>query len=203
MSRLFALAFAISITVSTIMPAGAQASPDVIVADLDTFWASQFGLAGREYWSPAIVVLDQPVSSSCGVLSSDFGPGAYCGADATLYYAPVWFSTFETGGHEFASLTVLAHEWGHHVQLLLGIGWSPSKEYELQADCLAGVYAHQAEQEGLAPAGALADAIRLSALSGDTGPLPLDAPEHGSGAERAISFMNGYDAGVAGCGITL
>ncbi|MBA2519295.1 MAG: neutral zinc metallopeptidase [Chloroflexia bacterium] len=203
MSRRFGLVLAIAIALVTAMSASAQSPADVVLADLDEFWAEQFAAAGHAYWPPGVVLLGEPVATSCGTLSSSFGPGAYCGADSTLYYTPVWFFSFESDGFDHALLTVLAHEWGHHLQLLIGIPWSAAKGYELQADCLAGVYARHAEQQGLAPVGALAESIRLSAISGDVGPLPHDAAEHGTGAERAISFFNGYEAGVIGCGITL
>lgn len=202
MSRLLALLLAAWIAVSS-ASAAAQSPADAVLTDLSAFWNSEFAIAQRDYWTPDIVVLGEPVATACGTLSAEFGPGAYCSANATLYYAPVWFQTFESSGHDFAMMTVLAHEWGHHIQLVLGIQWRVDKEYELQADCLAGVYARHAEQQGLAPSGALADSIRLSALSGDVGALPRDAPEHGSGAERAIAFINGYESGTGGCGIIL
>lgn len=202
MSRLIALLLAAWIAVGAAGPASAQ-STDVVLSDLNAFWGEQFAAAAREYWMPSIVVLGEPVDTACGWLSAEFGPGAYCSANATLYYAPGWFQSFESIGHDYALLTVLSHEWGHHIQLLLGIQWRADKNYELQADCLSGVFARDAEEQGLAPAGALADSIRLAALSGDAKVLPNGAPEHGSGAERAIAFMNGYEAGVAGCGIIL
>lgn len=203
MSRFAALVLAACFLFSTAPASSAQSSADLILGDLNAFWGAEFAAAGRTYWAPGIVVLGEPVDTSCGTLSSAFGPGAYCSANGTLYYAPVWFMTFADSGHDFALMTVLSHEWGHHIQLLLGIQWRADKSYELQADCLSGVYAGHAEQVGLAPPGSLADAIRLAALSGDIGALPRDAPEHGSGAERAISFMNGYEGGVQACGIVL
>jgi predicted metalloprotease len=203
MSRFVALVLAALFVFGSAPAASAQSSADIVIGDLDSFWSTEFAAAGREYWSPGIVVLGEPVDTSCGTLSSSFGPGAYCSANGTLYYAPVWFMSFSDGGYDFALMTVLSHEWGHHIQLLLGIQWQADKSYELQADCLSGAYAAHAELVGLAPPGALADSIRLAALSGDVGALPRDAAEHGGGAERAISFMNGYQGGVNGCGIVL
>ena len=203
MSRLLAMLLAAWITVGATGSAAAQSAPDAVLADLNVFWAEQFAIAARDYWMPGTVILGEPVETACGWLSADFGPGAYCSADATLYYSPGWFQSFESEGHDLAVLTVLSHEWGHHIQLLLGINWSADKIYELQADCLSGVYARHAEEQGLAPSGALADTIRLAALSGDDKLLPSGAPAHGSGAERVIAFMNGYEAGVGGCGIVL
>jgi predicted metalloprotease len=202
MSRLLVVLLTAWITIGS-ATAAAQSPADVVLTDLNSFWSSEFANAETDYWTPGIVVLGEPVETSCGTLSAEFGPGAYCTANGTLYHSPSWFQTFESSGHDFALMTVLAHEWGHHIQLVLGIQWRADKEYELQADCLAGVYARHAEQQGLAPAGALADSIRLSALSGDVGALPQDAPEHGSGAERAIAFINGYEWGSSGCNIIL
>ena len=203
MSRLLALLLAACITAGVASSTAAQSPPDAVLADLNAFWSEQFALAAREYWMPETVILGEAIETACGWLSSDFGPGAYCSANGTLYYSPGSFLSFESEGHDLAVLTVLSHEWGHHIQLLLGINWSADKQYELQADCLSGVYARHAEDQGLAPAGALADTIRLAALSGDDKLLPHGAPEHGSGAERVIAFMNGYEAGLGGCGIVL
>jgi predicted metalloprotease len=203
MSRMFALLLAAWMAVGAAAPTHAQSTADAILGDLNSFWGAQFAVAARDYWMPSISILGEPEYTACGWLGSDYGPGAYCTANATLYYAPVWYLEFENSGHDFAQLTVLSHEWGHHVQLLLGINWSADKNYELQADCLSGVYARHAEEQGLAPAGALADSVRLAALSGDGRVLPQDAPEHGSGAERVIAFMNGYEGGIGGCGIIL
>jgi predicted metalloprotease len=181
----------------------AQSSPEGTTADLDAFWAAAFADAGIPYSSPSVVALSGPVDTPCGPIDPAWGPGAYCTADETIYYSVGWFDQFAATGNGVAGVTVLAHEWGHHVQLQLGVGWTPSSAYELQADCLAGAYAQDAEARGLLPAGALAEAIRLAALSGDLPWLPNDAPEHGSGAERALAFMRGYQGGIAACGIEL
>ena len=203
MRRGVAILFAVVLALSAVSGSRAQSTADVILHDLAGFWASEFAGSGTIYWSPEILVLGEPIETSCGVLSASFGPGAYCGADTTLYYSPIWFQGFEADSQGQVLLTVLAHEWGHHVQLLLGIPWQPDAAYELQADCLAGTYARHAEQVGLATPGSLADSVRLSAVSGDVGSLPQDAAAHGTGAERAIAFMNGYQGGAGNCGAGL
>ena len=64
----------------------------------------------------------------------------YCQLDRTIYYAEAFFEEREASVGDFAWKVVLAHEWGHHVQLLLGIAPAPGNAFELQADCLAGAY---------------------------------------------------------------
>ena len=203
MPRLSVLLLAVLFALAAPAAVAAQASADAVVADLDAFWAQTFAAAGRDYASPAVVALDAPTETACGTIDPAWGPGAYCGLDQTIYYSPAWLGDLSAAGHDFAWITVMAHEWGHHVQLQLGLLGYPDAATELQADCLAGAYAADAEARGLLTPGAVAEAISLSALSGDLGWLPRDAPAHGSGAERAISFSRGYQEGVAGCGIGL
>jgi predicted metalloprotease len=203
MSRLVAVVLALLVAVVAPAPLSGQTSVDGVIADLDGFWAGTFAAAGIPYASPAVVALDGPLDTPCGPIEPAWGPAAYCAVNQTIYYSPQWFGVLSAGEDGLAGVTILAHEWGHHVQLQLGLLGSPTAESELQADCLAGVYAQDAEARGIISGLAIAEAMRVASLSGDLGWLPVDAPAHGSGAERAISFMNGYRDGAPGCGITL
>ena len=68
--------------------------------------------------------------------------------DETIYYSPAAFATHRLRFGDFAPIVVMAHEWGHHVQSLLGIVPQPGNAFELQADCLAGAYASQPRSRG-------------------------------------------------------
>ena len=105
---------------------------------------------------------------------------------------------------DFAPIVVTAHEWGHHIQSLLGIEPEPGNAFELQADCLAGAYASDAGQQGLLDPGDITEAVRSSAEAGDPVGLPQDAPgAHGTNDDRIIAFMRGYLDGATGCGLPL
>ena len=77
---------------------------------------------------------------------------------------------------DFAPIVVTAHEWGHHVQWLLGVVPEPGNAFELQADCLAGAYASDAGQQGLLDPGDITEAVASRRRHGDPLGLPQDAP---------------------------
>lgn len=184
-------------------PAAGYALTDPVVADVDAFWAGVFAAGGVPYSAPGVVALSAPAEMGCGWIDPAWGPAAYCGLDRTIYASGPWYAQLQVFGDGFAWTTVLAHEWGHHVQLLLGISYTIDGATELQADCLSGAYAGDAAARGLLDPAALGQAIRLSAVAGDPPWLPVDAPVHGSGGERANAFTDGYFGGLPGCGIPL
>jgi len=196
--RSFALAMLFA-ALALPLPALAQTSIDDVAADINAYWAGQFAAAGVPYAAPAVKDVDGPTDTPCGAISPDVGPGAFCGGNDTIYLVPAYFDPNDPQGH-FALYTVLAHEWGHHVQLELDIG-GESKWRELQADCLAGAYLHDAENRGVIGAGMVTQAVGMTAQAGDLSFLPTDGAEHGSPAERGISLMNGYNNGPQGCGV--
>jgi predicted metalloprotease len=103
---------------------------------------------------------------------------------------------------DFAPILVLAHEWGHHLQTVLGIAPSPGNTCELQADCLAGAYASDAAQRGLLDPGDITEAVAMSAAAGDPLGLPQDTPgAHGINDDRVTAFMCGYLGGVGACAL--
>ncbi|HEU0115293.1 MAG TPA: neutral zinc metallopeptidase [Thermomicrobiales bacterium] len=182
------------------LPTLAQSSIGAIAADIDAYWAGQFAAAGVPYSSPAVADVDGPLDTPCGTISPAVGPGAFCADNDTIYLVPGYFDPSDPQGN-FALYTVLAHEWGHHVQLELGVDSGASKLRELQADCLAGAYLHSAEDRGVVNGGMVTQAVGMTAQAGDLSILPIDGPEHGSPAERGISLMDGYNGGPQGCGV--
>src|SRR3954447_24555954 len=133
-----------------------------VFAELNTFWGDIFAAAGVPYRAPSVVTLDGPTTTACG----DAGPEGfafYCPSDETIYYSPAAFATHRLRFGDFAPIVVVAHEWGHHVQSLLGIVPEPGSSFELQADCLAGAYATNAAQQGLLDPGDVTEAVTTSA----------------------------------------
>ncbi|MDX6379630.1 MAG: uncharacterized protein QOI57_654 [Rubrobacteraceae bacterium] len=168
-----------------------------VVDDTNAYWANELGSLGYPY-SPANLAFlyDAPVDSLCGPVYPSEGP-LYCRYDATLYYPVNWTvpggRALDQYGYSAVAFGV-AHEIGHHVQEQMDKfnlrsldNWTLIQQ-ELQADCFAGLWARQAnEQLG---AGGI-EAI-LSAL------VDLGTPSHGGGAERITSFGLGYNTGDLG-----
>ncbi|MBX9679637.1 MAG: zinc metallopeptidase [Gemmataceae bacterium] len=184
-------------------------------------WEEQFRKAGKRYEAPKMVLFYDAVSTRCGDAPSAVGP-FYCPADKTLYIDPTFFEELERklGGSkaEFSQAYVIAHEVGHHVQHLLGYSdivdskrqKLPKAEFnqwsvrlELQADYLAGVWAHYGQRKfnfiepgdiesALKSANAIGD-DRLQKRSGS-----FVSPEkytHGTSAQRVKWFRLGYETG--------
>lgn len=177
----------------------AQSTIDVVVSDIDAFWAQQFANAGLVYTSPTLVSIDGQMATSCGNIDPYYSPGAYCAADQTVYYSTAWAPN--DPGSEILWWTVLSHEWGHHIQWQIETGVATTLEAEQQADCFAGAYLSHAQSIGLVSPEAVSMALSLTQGAGDVWFfLPADAPEHGNKAERALAFMTGMNGGVADCG---
>ncbi len=174
-----------------------------VLDQLDAFWLSNFEVTGATYRSPAVIRLEDFVITGCGPA----GPknfAFYCPRDEAIYYSPDGFAEHEQRIGDFAPIVVTAHEWGHHIQWLIGIVPEPGNAFELQADCLAGAYASEAGQQGLLDPGDVTEAVTSSAEAGDPLGLPQDAPgAHGINDDRVIAFMRGYLDGVTGCGLPL
>jgi predicted metalloprotease len=180
--------------------AAAQSTIELVVGDLDSFWAGQFANLGVAYASPVLHAIDSPVDTECGVLDPWLSPGAFCAANDTVYYSLAWAPSSPEG--EILWWTVLSHEWGHHVQALADTGVQSVLDAELQADCFAGAYLQHARDIGLVSPDAVSEALSLTQSAGDVWFfLPEDAPEHGNKAERALAFMSGMNGGVSACGL--
>ncbi|MGH2558565.1 MAG: neutral zinc metallopeptidase [Thermomicrobiales bacterium] len=173
---------------------------DLAVADIDAYWQGLFAATAVGYESPDVIAFVGATPTGCGY-AADQGFALYCSLDQTIYYDIGWYEVIVLEVGDFAWVNVLAHEWGHHVQHILQVngvsnprGRPPIQE-ELQADCLAGAYALDAETRGLLDVGDVFEAVTLAALSGST--------DHGTGDDRLTAFMSGYLGGLVGCGLTL
>jgi hypothetical protein len=174
-----------------------------VLDQLDAFWLSNFEVTGATYRSPAVIRLEDFVITGCGPAGPE-NFAFYCPRDEAIYYSPDGFAEHEQRIGDFAPIVVTAHEWGHHIQWLIGIVPEPGNAFELQADCLAGAYASEAGQQGLLDPGDVTEAVTSSAEAGDPLGLPQDAPgAHGINDDRVIAFMRGYLDGVTGCGLPL
>ena len=192
----------------------------VVLGETENVWHEAFRKMGRTYQAPTLVLYSGAVESACGMAGSAVGP-FYCPYDHKVYLDLSFFedlrARFGASG-DFAQAYVIAHEVGHHVQTLLGISKkvnelqsraSPSERnklsvrMELQADCLAGVWAHQADksrhileegdiEEGLTAASAIGDDRIQRKTQGYVVP---DAFTHGSAAQRVRWFKLGLDHG--------
>jgi len=183
--------------------AAAQAGVEGAIGDIDAFWAGAFAEAGWPYSSPGVVAITELTETECGVFTPWIVAG-YCPLDGTIYYSALVAGEIAARGDDFALTTIIAHEWGHHAQFLLGQFDVGSFELEQQADCLAGAYAQDAAVRGVISTAEISEAVRVTALSGDASWLPEDAPgAHGSGPQRATAFMNGYTGGIDGCGLEM
>lgn len=130
-----------------------------VVNSIQSYWAGQFARSGARYMPATTRFFDGAVSTGCGAASSASGP-FYCPADGRVYIDLSFYRELETRfgakGGTFARAYVLAHEYGHHVQDLIGAPrpgrrsvsgpTSDSVRLELQADCFAGVWANHATQ---------------------------------------------------------
>jgi predicted metalloprotease len=174
-----------------------------VLDQLDAFWLDNFEATGATYRSPAVIPLEDFVITGCGPAGPE-NFAFYCPRDESIYYSPDAFAAHERRIGDFAPIVVTAHEWGHHVQWLIGVVPEPGNAFELQADCLAGAYASEAGQQGLLDPGDVTEAVQGSAEAGDPLGLPQDAPgAHGINDDRVIAFMRGYLDGVTGCGLPL
>ena len=171
---------------------------------------------GQPYRDPTLVLFTDAVQSACGNASSATGP-FYCPSDQKLYIDLSFFNElgqrFGAAG-DFAMAYVIAHEVGHHIQTLLGTSQEVSRlrgrvsesEYnrnsvklELQADFLAGVWAHYVRGKGLLESGDIEEALRAANAIGDDrltqGRVSPDNFTHGTSEQRMYWFKKGFETG--------
>ena len=192
----------------------------VVLADTEDTWTSLFKQGGSQYRVPKLVLFRGAVQSACGNAQSAMGP-FYCPGDHKVYIDLSFFDELEQrfrAPGDFAKAYVIAHEVGHHVQNLLGIAEKVdaqrkrvseaennklSVRMELQADCLAGIWAHHAnrtrqilERGDVEAAMAAATAIGDDRLQKQArGYVSPESFTHGSSAQRVRWFRRGLDSG--------
>ncbi len=195
-------------------PERAARFPDLLHAHVDVYWSVRFAEVGRPYRPPAGVVgFTTTIDTGCGVADPETETAFYCILDETIYYSVEFRRIIDENIGDFGWVTVVAHEWGHHVQRQLGYdlvilpyqgGDIAPIMLEQQADCLAGAYTDSAELSGWLDPGDVDEAILVTSLSGDPpGTSVFDPSAHGTGAARIVAFVEGYELGVAGCGLDL
>jgi uncharacterized protein len=186
--------------------------------DAQGMWRQILTQQGTPYQDAKLVLFRQQVSSACGSASSAMGP-FYCPGDEKVYIDLEFYEqlarSYGAPG-DFAQVYVLAHEIGHHVQHVLGTnaavrraqGANPGQEnalsvaMELQADCYAGVWAHQVAERGDLEAGDVEEGLGAAAAVGDDrlqkqarGEVNPESFTHGSSAQRMQWFKAGFDTG--------
>ena len=193
----------------------------VVLKDTEDVWAKIFSeQLGKTYQEPKLVIFSRGVQSGCGNASSSTGP-FYCPLDSKVYIDLTFYddlkSRFNAPG-DFAMAYVIAHEVGHHVQNLMGIsdkvrqqqeGASEknankySVQLELQADFLAGIWAHYDQKyNNVLEAGDIEEALNAANAIGDDrlqkqaqGEITPDAFTHGTSEQRMYWFKKGYETG--------
>ncbi|MGI9034450.1 MAG: KPN_02809 family neutral zinc metallopeptidase [Pyrinomonadaceae bacterium] len=190
-----------------------------VLKSTEDVWTAQFRKMGKQYVDPKLVLYTGQTSSACGRAQAAVGP-FYCPGDQKLYLDFSFFDQLQNEFHapgQFAQAYVVAHEVGHHVQNLLGtmdkvnalqqrVGETQANQLsvmlELQADCYAGVWAHDAQQQGKLEVGDIQEALRAASAVGDDniqketqGYVVPDSFTHGSSQQRVSWFTRGFQSG--------
>ena len=192
-----------------------------VLGSTERTWRAQFQQAGRQYEDPKLVLFTGATPTACGTGQTAMGP-FYCPLDRKVYIDLAFYQELKARFHapgEFAQAYVIAHEVGHHVQNLLGISDKVhraqqaahseseanaiSVKLELQADCLAGVWAAQAnEARHILESGDVEQALTAASAIGDDtlqkqarGRIVPDAFTHGTSEQRVRWFKRGIDTG--------
>ncbi len=192
----------------------------VVVADTEDVWTTIFQQQGRRYDEPTLVLFSGATRSACGMGQAAMGP-FYCPADKNVYIDLSFYdqmrNRFQAPG-DFAQAYVIAHEIGHHVQNLLGVsgqvhamkqrvsqveGNALSVRLELQADCLAGVWANHADRaRSIIEDGDIDEALNAASAIGDDtlqrqsrGTVVPETFTHGTAQQRQRWFRTGLKSG--------
>lgn len=192
----------------------------VVLADTEDTWQAIFRSMGQTYQKPRLVLFSGAAESACGMAAAAMGP-FYCPMDQKVYIDLSFYGDLKNrfgAPGDFAQAYVIAHEVGHHVQNLLGIAEKVqslrsrasesesnrlSVMMELQADCLAGVWAHQADRaRQILEEGNVEEALNAASMIGDDrmqrqsrGYVTPDSFTHGSSAQRVRWFKRGLESG--------
>jgi predicted metalloprotease len=191
----------------------------VVLADTEDMWGQLYAEQGQQYQKPTLVLYWDKVQSACGFGSAASGP-FYCPGDEKLYIDLSFYDDMQTqlgASGDFAMAYVVAHEVGHHIQNLNGTADKlqemrdrvseaefnrHSVKMELQADFLAGVWAHYAQKQNLLETGDIEEALNAANAIGDdrlqkrsSGTVVPDAFTHGTSAQRMYWFKKGFQTG--------
>jgi len=191
-----------------------------VLADTEDVWGAVFKTSGAQYQQPHLVLFRGAVPTACGRGDAAMGP-FYCPGDRKVYIDLGFFDVLRSrlgAPGDFAQAYVVAHEVGHHVQNLLGVTGKVdamrgkvsevqqnalSVRVELQADCLAGVWAfHSQKGKGWLEAGDIEEALNAASQIGDDtlqrnarGTVVPETFTHGSSAQRVSWFKRGVQSG--------
>jgi predicted metalloprotease len=197
----------------------------MVLRDTEQTWQQIFAAAGKQYVDPQLVLFSGAVQSACGSADAAVGP-FYCSEDRKVYIDLSFYDDLKTrfgAPGDFAQAYVIAHEVGHHVQNLLGTSDKVqaarakgskqqanalSVRMELQADCYAGIWAHNAnESRQLLESGDVEEGLNAATAIGDDrlqmqsrGYIAPESFTHGSSAQRVRWFKRGLESGkVSSC----
>ena len=198
----------------------------VVLAETEDVWNKLYAEQGSDYPEPTLVLFRDGIESACGMASAAMGP-FYCPTDQKVYIDLSFYEDLQTklnAPGDFAMAYVVAHEVGHHIQNLNGTAGKVSQlrrqvseaEYnrysvmlELQADFLAGVWAHYTQKKNILESGDIEEALNAANAIGDDrlqkrsqGYVVPDAFTHGTSAQRMYWFKKGYETGDPGQGDT-
>ncbi len=191
-----------------------------VLAETEDTWSEIFASRGTRYQAPTLVLFSGATRSACGLGEAAMGP-FYCPGDQKVYIDLAFYDELRSRFHapgDFAQAYVIAHEIGHHVQNLLGISDQVrrlqgrtdeaganalSVRLELQADCLAGVWAYHAQRSrSILEPGDIEEALNAASAIGDDriqrqsrGYVVPDSFTHGSSAQRVRWFRQGFASG--------
>lgn len=190
-----------------------------VLGSINDVWKQQFLLLGRTYKEPQLILFREGTSSACGTATSAVGPH-YCPVDSNIYLDETFFdeltTRFGAQGGDVAEAYVLAHEAGHHVQNIFGRLAQTQKQstdhpesantlsvqQELQADCLAGIWANSLRNKNVFEPGEIREALDAASAVGDDriqervqGHVSPETWTHGSSEERVNWFTKGYESG--------
>jgi predicted metalloprotease len=171
------------------------------IADIGKYWQTRLTGISVGYETPNVIGCDED-ATDLGCLLAFFGKALYSGGNNSIYYDREFFETEFAEKGDFAPIFVLAHEWGHLVQAHVGLYSLDlySIDYELQADCMAGVYARNANQRKLLALGDLeVAAASLLGLADPDGVAWYDEGAHGTSEERIYAFQAGFHEGLGVC----